>query len=293
MKNFKGVFTALLTPFDKNGSINENALADLIERNIKMGVTGFYSCGSTAEVFLLSEDERRGLMKLVSDICADRVTLFAHVGAISTKEACSLAEYAYKTGYDAVSAVSPFYYKFTPAEIYGYYNDIANATPLKTLVYNIPALSGVALGTDMLGKMLEDDRFIGVKHTSNDFFALETIKSHYPNKLIYNGYDEMFLSGIAAGADGGIGSTYNFMADKFVRIMELYAAGKQAEALKIQHEANEVIRVLIKVGVNAGEKAILNIMGLDFGGVRKPFTDCTKEDYKMLEKLFEDGYLAR
>ncbi len=284
MKEFKGIFTALLTPFDKNGKINENALADLIERNIKMGVNGFYACGSTAEVFLLSHEERVSLMKAVSDICKGRVTLIAHVGAVSSKEAADLAALAEKFGYDAVSAVSPFYYKFTFDEICGYYNDIADATSLKTIVYNIPALSGVTLGVEQLSRLFEDDRFLGVKHTSNDFFTLETVKSHFPDKLVYNGYDEMFLSGLAAGADGGIGSTYNFMADKFVKIRELFLAGKADEARKLQHGANEIIRALIKVGVNAGEKAVLNLIGIDFGGVRKPFIDCSKEDVAYLEK---------
>lgn len=87
MKIFKGVITALLTPFDKNNKINENALAQLIERNIKQGVDGFYVCGSTAEVFLLSNEERTALYKMVKDIAGDRVALIAHVGAISTEQA--------------------------------------------------------------------------------------------------------------------------------------------------------------------------------------------------------------
>ncbi len=284
MKEFKGIFTALLTPFDKNGAINENALAELIERNLKMGVTGFYVCGSTAEVFLLSSEERRELMRLCAEIVGERATLIAQVGAIGTRESAKLAEYAEELGYDAISSVAPFYYKFTPDEIVGYYNDVASATKLGMLIYNIPALSGVSLGAASLSGMLADEKFIGVKHTSSDFFALEAVKSRFPEKLIYNGYDEMFLQGLTAGADGGIGSTYNFMADKFVKIRELFNEGRLDEARAIQHEANEIIRVLIKVGVNAGEKAVLNLLGLDFGGVRKPFKDCPKEDLILIEK---------
>ncbi len=284
MKNLKGVFTALITPFDKNDNINEKALEALIEKQISAGVSGFYACGSAAEVFLLSHEERVHLMELVKDIVKGRATLIAHVGAISTKEMTSLALKAEQLGYDVVSAVAPFYYKFKTDEVLEYYNELASATSLKTLIYNIPSLSGVSLGADQLGKMLEDDRYLGVKYTSNDFFALETIKSHHKDKLIYNGCDEMLMSGLAAGADGGIGATYNIMPDKFVKIYSLFCENKIDEARKIQHEVNEIIRSLMKVGTRAGLKAVLNMQGVDFGYMRKPFFDCTKEDCAIIER---------
>ncbi len=284
MKNFNGIFTALLTPFTADGKVNEKALERLMERSIKAGVTGFYSCGSTAEAFLMSNETRRGLMKSVVDINKGRTTLIAHVGAVSADEAASLAEYAYELGYDAVSAVAPFYYKFSFDEVTDYYNQLAAATPLKVLIYNFPAFSGVTLSADQLGGFMKDDRFLGIKHTSNDFFTLETVKSQFPDKVIYNGYDEMLLSGLAAGADGAIGSTFNFMAEKYVKIQKLFKEGNMAEAHAVQHECNEIIRVLCKVGVMAGEKAIMNLLGYDFGECRKPFRSCDKEAYALLER---------
>lgn len=198
MENFHGIFTALLTPFAADGRINDRALAWLIERSIRAGVTGFYACGSTAEVFTLSHDERRMLMRLSAELNSGRATMIAHVGAISTDESVALAKEAAALGYD--------------------------------------------------------------------------------------GYDEMFLSGFAAGADGGIASTYNFMAEKYVRIRECFLAGKMGEARAVQHECNEIIRVLVKLGVMAGEKAILNLLGGDFGGCRKPFADCDAAGYALFER---------
>ncbi len=284
MNQWSGIYTALLTPFDKNDCINENALADLINYNIRLGVHGFYACGSTAEVFLLSYEERRELMRMVRDINAGRVKLIAHIGSINPKEAASLATYAEELGYDAVSAVTPFYYKFSFAEICDYYRAISNATTLQTLVYNIPAFTGVSLGLNQFSELIGSDRFMGIKHTSNDLFALEGLKARFPDKVVFNGYDEILLSGLIAGADGGIGSTYNLMADKYVRLYNLFLEGKIAEAKAIQHDANEVIRLLIETGVNAGEKALLNLLGIDFGGCRAPFRDCSKEQMTLLEE---------
>ena len=275
-----GVFPALLTPFDSNDKINEKALADLIELNIKKNVTGFYVCGSTAEVFMLSPDERKYLMKLVKEIAGDRCTLICHVGAISTKDAKEYAKLSQKLGYDAVSAVAPFYYKFSFDEIKRYYYDIVSDTELPMIIYNFPNFSGVNLTSDNIGEFLNDERFIGLKHTSNDYFALERIKNKFPDKVVYNGFDEMFLAGIFMGADGGIGSTYNFMAEKFIKIRKLAGEGKLAEAQKIQNEANAVIEALVKVGVMQGEKAVLTALGMDFGYARAPFARPSDEKVK-------------
>lgn len=273
-----------MTPFCANGDINENALGDLIEHALKLGADGFYCCGSTAEVFMLSDDERRALMRMCIDAADGRCTLFAHVGAVSTREAVSLARYAEKLGYDAVSAVAPFYYKFSPKEIAEHYKAIADAVDLPVIVYNIPALSGVSLGLDGLSELLADGRFMGVKHTSLDLFELETLKFRFPDKIIYNGYDEMFLPGLSAGADGGIGSTYNFAADKFVEIRRCFNSGNIAKAQAVQHEMNEIIRVLCKVGVTAGEKAVLRLLGIDMGECRRPFSPCSAEDIALIER---------
>lgn len=104
-----------------------------------------------------------------------------------------------------------------------------------------------------------------MKFTSSDFFLLERLRAGFPDKVFFNGSDEMLLSGLAAGADGGIGTTYNFMPEKFLRIYHLYRQGAMAEALEVQSEANRVIRVLLKHGVLPASKELLRLGGLDYG----------------------------
>ena len=113
MNKFKGIFPALLTPFNEKDEINEKALEKLIEYNIQKGVTGFYVGGSTAEAFLLSDEERLQVYRLVKEIVGKRCTLIAHIGCISTGQTIMFGECVQSLGYDAVSAVAPFYYKFT------------------------------------------------------------------------------------------------------------------------------------------------------------------------------------
>ena len=283
MKHLSGIYTALLTPFTKEAKINEKELVKLVKHNIDLGVDGFYVCGSTAEALMLSAEERMEIMNIVKD-SAKGVKLIAHVGTLNERDAHRLAAHARDLSYDLISSVAPFYYKFSFAEIKDYYVRLAESSGMKMLVYHFPAFSGVTMGSDEMATFLGDDRFAGIKFTSNDFFALEQCKSRFPDKLVFNGYDEMMLSGLAMGADGGVGSTYNFMADKFVLIRKLFLEGKLDEARAVQKEANRIITILCKIGVMQTEKEIMNQLGFDFGGCMPPFSDANEEQKKLIAK---------
>ena len=283
MEKFKGIFTALLTPFDKNYKVNEKELEKLVKFNIEKGVTGFYVGGSTAEAFLLSTDERKQIMDVVKSVAPNH-TLIAHIGSINEIEARELGKHAQKLSYDLVSSVAPFYYKFSFNEIKNYYFRLAEASQLPMLVYHFPAFSGVNMGVSEMSEFLSDDRFIGIKYTSNDFFTLEQCKTNFPDKIVYNGFDEMFLAGLSMGADGGIGSTYNFMADKFVQIQSLFKNNNITKAQQIQKEANRIITILCRIGVMQAEKEVLNQLGFDFGNCRPPFGIPTDEEKELIKK---------
>lgn len=283
MANFKGVFTAQLTPFDKNDKINDAALEKLIKHNIDMGVSGFYVGGSTAEAFHMSADERKYLLEAVRAVAKDK-TIIAHIGALNQAEAIDLAKHAEKVGADAISSVAPFYYKMTFNEIKDYYYGVAESVNIPMFVYNFPMNTGVTMTMKEFDQFFENDKFLGFKHTSSDFFTLERVKAKYPEKIALNGFDEMFLGGIAMGADGGIGSTYNFMANKFVRIMDLVKEGNIAEAREIQHDINKVVETLFSIELMPAQKEVLNQLGFDFGNCRKPFRELTTEEKKIIEK---------
>lgn len=288
-EKFSGIWPALLTPFDKQGRVNLPVLRRLIELNIEKGVSGFYATGSTSEVFLLTREERMQIAEETVNTAQGRVKVIVHVGSLATEEAKLLAKHAESIGADAISSVPPFYYGFSFDEISCYYHDIADACGLPIIIYNFPANSGVKLTMSNIVSFLNDPRFIGVKHTSSDFFLMEQIKRKYPQDVLFNGYDEMFLSGLVAGADGGIGSTYNFMAEKFIRIHKLFQAGDLKSAQVEQQRANRIIEVLVKVGVMPGEKAILEYLGLPFGNCRKPFRELTSEEKTQIVQVYKDN----
>lgn len=270
MKELNGIFTALLTPFDENNKVNEKSLEELVKYNLNMGVRGFYVGGTTAEAFFLSTDERKQVMEIVKATAPD-ATLIAHIGCLDERAAIELGKHANKLSYDLISSVAPFYFKYSFEEIKNYYFRLANASDLPMLVYHFPGYSGVNMNVNEISEFLSDDRFAGLKFTSNEFFTMERCKTAFPNKVVYNGFDEMFLCGLSMGADGGIGSTYNFMADKYVKMRQLFLENNILEAQKIQKEANEITDLLIQYGVMQAEKAVLTAKGIPMGPCREPF----------------------
>ncbi|CAH1665891.1 N-acetylneuraminate lyase [Hyphomicrobiales bacterium] len=204
-QKFGGILSALVTPYRADFNLNEDIIAGLIDHELGQGVAGFYVGGSTGEAFLQSPEERGRLIAAVARAARGRGTLIAHVGTIATEDTLSIARSAADAGFDAVSAIPPFYYDFSAAELIAHYKALAAATPLPVIVYNFGGRTG-KLGPNEILQLLDDPRVIGIKHTSQDFFQLERFKTHRPDAVIYNGYDEMCLGGLAMGADGAIGT---------------------------------------------------------------------------------------
>ena len=285
----KGIIPALLTPFDEENNINMTALDMQIERLIEQGVGGFYACGSSAECFLLSVEERKSLLERIVKTVNGRVPVIAHIGQIATHQAIELALHAKECGADAVSSIPPFYYKFSFDEIVNYYKAISEATDMPIIVYNFPAFSGVTINADNMCEILDRvPNILGLKYTSLDMFELEKIKRRHPELNCYNGFDEIFGSALPIGVCGAIGSTFNILAPKFIAIQKLYEDGRAKEAAELQHEANTVIELLVSMGNVFGPlKYLLTKHGIPYGEPRKPFSSLTDEQKKKLDSIYE------
>lgn len=287
MKDFAGIFPALVTPYKKEQEIDYTHLGNLVEHLNASGVDGFYVCGSTAEAFLLKTEERKKILEAVIEANAGKGKVIAHVGAIGTKLSVDLVKHANNAGADAISSIAPFYYKFDQEEVISYYSELSRNTDLPLFIYNFPSNSGVQLTNAVLDALLALPNVAGIKHTSTDFFQLERIKTKYPDLTVWNGYDEMLLCGLIAGADGGIGSTYNCMPHLILGIYQAYKAHNLEKARSLQQSVNEVIEIMVKYGVFQSVKALLEFQGFEMNGCRSPFKSLSKEALKELEILNE------
>ena len=285
IKRLYGIMPALMTAFDGD-DIDTARIAQLVKKLVADGVHGLYVGGSSGEMVLCSIDERKRLLETVMENSGD-LAIIAHVGCLSTKDTVELARHAKECGADAVSSVTPLYYKYTFEEVKNYYKRIAEASELPVIIYNIPGLTGTAYGYDQLCELLEIDGVAGMKFTSSDFFLLNRLVNTYPEKVFYNGSDEMLLSGLAAGAHGGIGTTYNFMPDLMVKIYDLAAEGKLREAREVQSVANKAIATVLRYGAVPACKQLITMYGVPYGDCREPFLPI---DDKGKEDLFENAW---
>ncbi|MBQ6053293.1 MAG: N-acetylneuraminate lyase [Clostridia bacterium] len=284
----KGIYPALLTLFDKNGDPDTGAIAKLVDHVINnCAADGLYVCGSTGENFLMSHSRKKEVLSSVAKAANGRVSLIAHIGSNVAEEVYELASLVAENGYDAVSAVTPFYYKFTNSEVVDYYLRLADRSKLPLVVYNIPVLTSVSLSMADFEKLFSHGNIIGVKNSAQDYFFLERVRTAFPDKIIFSGVDEALLSAAVLGTDGAIGSTYNIIGSWGKEVFENCRKNDIPSALAAQKKINTVTDMLLKAGIYQTLKEVLTLYGIDSFGCRHPFAATTDAQKAAARKIFD------
>ena len=278
--SIKGVIPAMLTFFDKDENVDIQCTERMVDFMIDKGADGFYLTGSTGACFTMDVEERKLVVDTVIRKVNGRVPVIVHVGDIGTKKSVDLAKHAYEAGADAVSSVPPFYWKFSEDDIYNYYKDISEATPLPMIVYNIQ-LAGL-MGLELLLKLTNLPNVRGLKYTSRSHDEMGYLKEKLgSNFMIYSGCDEMAFSGMCAGADGIIGSFYNLFPDLYKKILSKVDESDIKEGMKLQKIADEVIFAALKYDFPSVLHGMMKWRGLEAGYSRRPFYNY--KDSELLE----------
>ena len=290
LKKYEGIFPAFYACYDEKGDIDPLRVREFTEYLIQKGVTGLYVGGSSGECIYQSVAERKLLLENVMAVAKGRIVIIAHVACNNTADSQELAAHAESLGVDAIAAIPPIYFHLPPYGIAKYWNDISDAAPnTDFIIYNIPQLAGVALSSALLKEMLKNPRVIGVKNSSMPVQDIEMWRDE--GAIVFNGPDEQLLSGLAAGAIGGIGGTYAAMPELYLAIYRLFNEGDIAKARAIQDACCHVIYRMCacKGNMYAVIKGILRAQGgPDIGGVRAPLYELQPEDLPAVEALAEE-----
>ena len=282
IKDFKGVIPAVLSVFDKDENLDEQGTREFIRYLLSMDIGGLYLTGSTGETWLMTAEERMRQVDIVMEEVGDKVPVVVHVGAMSTREAIQLAKQAESCGAAGVSSVPPFYFKYNADQIFHYYKDVAEATSLPMIVYNIP-LAGM-MTVDQIIRLSTIENVKGVKYTGTALYEVMQIKDGCkPGFQVYGGCDELGSSNISLGVDGIIGSFYNVIADHYIKIWNAVKESNIPLATQLQRQAVHVIFA----GINSGSmmacmKVWLRAAGLPGGWSRRPFSNFSEEEEKAL-----------
>ncbi len=286
----RGIISALVIPFNYKQEVDYEKLKSVIDYNINISkVDALYINGSTGENFTIDTKTKKEIFKVVSNHVNKRVELIAQIGSINLQEVLELGKYVKSLeSYKAVSAVTPFYYKFSFDEIKNYYDIITKEVEMDMIIYSIPNLTGVNMGIKEIDQLFENPMIKGIKFTSNDFYTLERVKTKYPDKLLYSGFDEMLISAAVMGIDGAIGSTYNFQAYLAKDILKHIKNNEVQEALKIQRIMNDNIDKLLEAGLYQTIKAVLTEDGCDAGICNLPFSNTTSNQRKVAKEILNN-----
>ncbi|AWM39744.1 N-acetylneuraminate lyase [Gemmata obscuriglobus] len=290
---FVGLVPAVLTPFDAGGALNLSAVGPQAERLARDGVAGVFVGGTTGEFSSLTQGERLALAERWAAVVKGSPTrLVVHVGANCLADAKQLAAQADALGADAISAVAPSYFKPKSVDVLVQWcAELAAAAPNTPFYfYDIPVLTGVALPmVDFLDQAAERVPTLrGVKFTNPDLMTFQRLLRAGGGRFdVLFGMDEQLLTAVVLGAQGAVGSGYNFAAPLYNRLLAAARANDFATARAEQYRGVEVVAVLMRYGYLAAAKELLRLRGLDLGSVRLPHVPLTPDQAASLRRDLE------
>lgn len=277
----------------EDGAVNPGRIGPLVEFLIQEGVSSLFVAGSTGEGLSLSFQERRLITEAFVEAAAGRIPVVIHVGHNCLDEACALARHAQSTGASAISAVAPFYFKPDSPEtlIRCLARITAGAPELPFYYYHIPTMTGADIDLADLIRLCTDHlpTMVGIKFSDprlHLYMAAQSTTSSESLDFVF-GVDEMLLSAWAAGIRGAVGSTYNFAAPLYQRIISCYMQGDLDRARTLQSCAATMIDVILRTCGRTGFKALMGVIGVDCGPCRLPQVSPSPSDVRRMTHALE------
>lgn len=297
MNKVKGLIVATFAAYKADGSINFELIPAIVEYMIQQQVKGIFICGTNGEGPSLSTEERMQIAEAYMEAVNGRLLVFVHVGHSAVQEARRLAEHAEKIGADYISAVSAFYFKPNTVEnLVDSMANIASAAPNTPFYYyHIPNVTGIQVSMIEFLELAEQyiPTFAGIKYTAATIHEYQACLHYKEGKYdILFGYDELLLPALAVGAQGAIGSTYNYAARLYNKVINLFEQKKIKEAEKLHFRAVEMVQLIVKYGPIPTQRSIMKKVGLDLGNPRLPLQSLsTATENKMYEDLASSRFL--
>ena len=286
---FRGVFPAIITPFNSAGDIDFDALKEVVRFQINNSVHGFFACGTVGEGALMSISQRKAAVEAIIKETGGKVPVVAHVGTTNTDECIDLAKHAEKSGAKAIGVITPYFFKPDIEGLMIHYQAIAEAVNIPVFAYNIPQLTGFNLTPEIFRRLCAIERLAGIKDSSGNLSQIQEIIDTAPKSItVINGADDIFLAALIVGASAEISGIANVAPELMVELYEAYRENDYAKALRLQRKVNALRRILYTTGPSniAMIKAALELRGVKAGLPKKPLRPLNRDELSRLkEKL--------
>jgi len=285
---FAGSYVAIVTPF-KNGRIDEQAFAHLIEMHAKAGTDGIVPCGTTGESATLTFEEHENLVALTVKLVNKRMKVIAGTGANNTAEAVQLSKAAQRDGADGCLIVTPYYNKPTQNGLFEYYKTISEAISIPIMIYNVPGRTGVNITPSTMARIADLPNVKAVKEASGDLIQLTEMALACPKNLaLLSGDDMLLLSSLAIGASGVVSVIANILPTETKELISAFNARDTQRALTIHQKMFPLMKAMFMETNPIPVKAALYLLGLIGPEIRSPLTVMERDHLLLLKKHLQD-----
>ncbi|MGP0051075.1 MAG: 4-hydroxy-tetrahydrodipicolinate synthase [Solirubrobacteraceae bacterium] len=276
------ILTAMVTPFDDRGRVDEEAAVALMHHLIEHGSDGLVICGTTGEAATLDDDEHLGMIALAANELGGKCTIVAGVGSNDTRHAVLLTERATEMGVDALLSVNPYYNRPSRRGIIAHYREVDRATNLPILLYNIPQRTGADLPNDLIAELGQLQHIVGVKQANHANLA------KIDGMVIYAGNDDMLADVLDLGEAGGILTSSHIFGDEMRRMVD-----EPEHRREIDASLHDVYRDMAIAPAACSIKAALEMIGIRAGTPRLPYVELDSDERATVRAMLErHGMLA-
>lgn len=286
----EGVYVAMLTPFSKDGSINEAEMRKIVEFQIKGGVHGLFPVSSVGEYVHMSLEERVRLMEIVVDQAQGRVKITPGIGSSHPKDSIYLAQKAYEIGCDAVVIAPPYFYPLSQEMIEKYYETIADGIDLPVIIYNIPLFT-TSLSYDLIKRLSRRENIVGMKDSSGsmvDFLHfMDKVRLAGEEIHFLTGREETFLACLMMGGKGCMVGIAGILPEIMGGIYEAWKQENYDRARELQFSILLAIRAMFSLPFPLGFKVALETRGFDLGPPKQPLSDAERFKYNTMKARIE------
>lgn len=290
---FEGCATAIVTPMNADGSVNEQAFRDLVEQQIKGGIDALVVCGTTGESAVLSHEEHVKVIKIAVEQNKGRVPIIAGTGSNDTAYAVKLSKEAIALGADALLMVTPYYNKTSQAGLVAHYTYVADRVDAPIIVYNVPSRTGVNIKPETYLELSKHKNIVAAKEANGDISSvLKTISLCGDDLTVYSGNDDQTVPMMALGAKGVISVISNIMPTEFHNLTAACLKGDFKTATEMSVKYSDLMDYMF-IDVNPiPVKAAMNIMGMNMGECRLPLIGLNDKNREILTAELKKHGLA-
>lgn len=291
MEKLTGLISAPHTPFNTDGSVNYPVIDQIAEHLIRHAVKGVYVCGTTGEGIHCSVDERKKIAERWVNASQGKLSITLHTGALSIADSLELSRHAETLDIFATSVIGPCFFKpGNVDDLVEYCRIIADAAPSKGFYYYHSGMSGLNIDMEQFLLVAAEriSNLSGMKFNSGDMYEYQRcVRVNNGQFDIPFGVDEFLPAGLACGAVGAVGSTYNYAAPLYHRLIDSYNRGDQKDVAICMDKVIAIIRVLVQYGGVAAGKVAMQLHGIDVGDPRRPLRPMTTEQKKSALTAFK------